>query len=87
MTIAINGDRTWWVNVNSAAPAGYYDLWSVLAHEFGHTLALNEAQAYVNCDGYALSVRPTMCSGTGAGTIWKRSLEAYDINHERNLYG
>jgi Matrixin len=82
--VKFDSDETWHLNVNVTPGASSLDLWSVGAHEFGHILSL----AHSDCFGVGngTSSDPTMYCCYAYGASYRRSLEAYDVNHELALY-
>lgn len=69
--ININARYSWWNN----PPAGYYDPYSTLLHEFGHTVGL----------GHSTETTAVMYKSLSSGTT-KRTLRADDINGVKSLY-
>jgi hypothetical protein len=69
-------DETWHTNVNTSPGQSSLDLWSLAAHENGHTLALNHSS----------DVFETMYPWYGYGATYWRSLETGDRNRIQNMY-
>lgn len=72
-------DEIWHLNVQVPIPpdGGSVDLWSLAAHEMGHTLHLVHSGTPAD----------TMYSTYDWGVDYWRSLTANDMNRERSLYG
>lgn len=79
-TIQVDENENWYTGTGT--PGGtQFDLQSLLAHELGHSMAIQHSNA--TCTGDS---RPTMCSGLVAGTIYKRTLQADDQGALNYLY-
>jgi hypothetical protein len=83
--IKFDTDEKWHLNVNASPGPDTLDLWSEAAHEAGHILSLAHSNACYGVGVYGPSA-PTMFLGYDYGLTWKRTLETYDVNHEKALY-
>lgn len=77
-----NTGYTWYINTGTP-PAGQFDLWSVLTHEFGHASGLWDHSTWGTCTG---SAGPTMCPSISATKTHWRTLEYDDKNRFNLLY-
>lgn len=83
--VKFDSGETWHLNVNVQPGSSALDLWSEAAHEFGHVISLAHSN---DCYGVGTfgSTAPTMFGGYDYGLSWKRTLETYDVSHEKAIY-
>ncbi len=76
--LRMNTYYTWSISTNGVS--GTMDMQSILTHEFGHWVGLNDL--YRNPDYYL-----TMFGYANYGQTWKQTLGQGDINGIRAVYG
>ena len=81
----------WWSGTGMT-PSNEYDLWSAMAHEFGHATGFYNGlrHHWPEADSEGLCPegvnRHTMCPGLIPGTIMMRNLEEHDSHTYNNAY-
>jgi hypothetical protein len=75
--IKFDSAETWHLNVNTSPGGNSLDLWSIAAHEFGHTLSLNHGMA---------APTDTMYATYSYGQTYFRTLEFADRTRIQALY-
>lgn len=78
--IVYDSSETWHLNVNVSPGASSVDLWSIAAHENGHTLAIEHLSP-------PNTMQEVIDTQTLYGTTHFRSLEGGDVAAIRSLYG
>ena len=78
--IVYDSSETWHLNVNVPPGASSVDLWSIAAHENGHTLAIEHLSP-------PNTMQEVIDTQTLYGTTHFRSLEGGDVAAIRSLYG
>jgi hypothetical protein len=79
--IAFDPAETWHLNIQTSPGLAAVDLWSIAAHEFGHTLSLDHEPLCNAC-----TEGPTMVNTYGYGKTWMRSLEPKDRDDIQRIY-